>query len=302
VTDKYEFIDAEYASQPADKAGNAPTIMQMCVWLGVSKSGYYDWRSRPESATAQRRRMLKLKISALFDANDQTYGYRRMHAALARGGEQASDDLVRRLMRELGLVPCQPRPRRRCLTEQAAAGPIPDLVNRDFTAAKPGEKMVGDITYIFTWEGWLYLATVIDCATRKVVGWAMADNYRTPLISEAVAMAARNLDLPEGAIFHSDRGSNYTSAEFAGVLKGLKMRQSVGRTGICYDNALAESFNGILKVELVHRTVYPTHRKAREDIARWIELRYNKIRLHSVLGYRTPQEALDEYQEMQTAA
>jgi putative transposase len=301
VSDKYEFIDAEYASHPA-VAGTAPTITQMCVWLRVSKSGFYDWRSRPESATAHRRHLLKIKVRTLFDANDQAYGYRRLHAALARGGEQAGAGLVRQLMRELGLVPCQPRPWRRSLTEQGAAGPIPDLVSRDFTAAQPGEKMVGDITYIFTWEGWLYLATVIDCATRKVAGWAMADNYRTPLISEAITMAARNLDLPEGAIFHSDRGSNYTSAEFAGMLKGLKIRQSVGRTGICYDNALAESFNGTLKVELVHRTVYPTRQKAREDIARWIELRYNRTRLHSVLGYRTPQEALDEYLEMRAAA
>jgi transposase InsO family protein len=276
--------------------------MQMCGWLGVSKSGYYEWRSRPESATAQRRELLKIKIRALFEANEETYGYRRLHAALVRGGEQVSGELVRQLMRVLGLVPCQPRPWRRSLTEQGAAGPIPDLVNRDFTAGKPGEKMVGDITYIFTWEGWLYLATVIDCATRKLVGWAMDDNYKTPLISDAIKMAARNLDLPEGAIFHSDRGSNYTSAEFAGVLEGLKIRQSVGRTGTCYDNALAESFNGALKVELVHRTVYPTRKKAREDIARWIELRYNRTRLHSVLGYRTPQEVMDEYLEMQTAA
>jgi transposase InsO family protein len=302
VTCKYEFIDAEYAVLPVNGAAYAPTIRQMCGWLGVSKSGYYEWRSRPESATAQRRELLKIKIRALFEANEETYGYRRLHAALVRGGEQVSGELVRQLMRVLGLVPCQPRPWRRSLTEQGAAGPIPDLVNRDFTAGKPGEKMVGDITYIFTWEGWLYLATVIDCATRKLVGWAMDDNYKTPLISDAIKMAARNLDLPEGAIFHSDRGSNYTSAEFAGVLEGLKIRQSVGRTGTCYDNALAESFNGALKVELVHRTVYPTRKKAREDIARWIELRYNRTRLHSVLGYRTPQEVMDEYLEMQTAA
>ena len=104
--------------------------------------------------------------------------------------------------------------------------------------------MVGDITYIDTWEGWLYLATVIDCATRKVVGWAMDDNYKTPLITAAIEMAARNIDLPADAVFHSDRGSNYTSAEFAAVLEGLGIRQSVGRTGICFDNALAESFNG----------------------------------------------------------
>ena len=143
--------------------------------------------------------------------------------------------------------------------------------------------MVGDITYIETWEGWLYLATVIDCATRKIVGWAMDDNYKTPLISQVIEMAADNLALPEGAIFHSDRGSNYTSAAFAMKLSELGIRQSVGRTGICYDNALSESVNGTLKVELVHWTAYTTRRQACNDIARWIELRYSRTRLHSTL-------------------
>jgi transposase InsO family protein len=215
---------------------------------------------------------------------------------------RAGLELVRALMRELGLVACQPRPWRPATTQQGAAGPIPDLVSRDFSADAPGRKMVGDITYIPTWEGWLYLATVIDCATRKVVGWAMDDNYRTPLISAAIEMAARNSALPADAVFHSDRGSNYTSAEFAGVLERLGIRQSVGRTGTCYDNALAESFNAAVKVERVHRTVYPTRKKAREDIARYIELRYNRKRLHSALGYRTPQEAHDEYLSRQFAA
>jgi transposase InsO family protein len=185
---------------------------------------------------------------------------------------------------------------------QGQAGPIPDLVNRDFTAGVPGQKMVGDITYIPTWEGWAYLATVIDCATRKVIGWAVDDNYRTPLIAKAIGMAARNMDLPADAVFHSDRGSNYTSAEFAGVLERLGIRQSVGRTGICYDNALAESFNAALKVERVHRTAYPTRKRAAEDIARYIELRYNRARLHSGLGYKTPQEVHDEYLNRQLAA
>jgi transposase InsO family protein len=300
VSDKFAFIDAECAAAPAE--GDAPTVVQMCGWLGVSKSGYYDWRSRPQSAAAKRRGLLKIKVRALFEANNEEYGYRRMHQALVRGGEQCSPELVRELMRELGLQPCQPRPWRHSLTEQGPAGPIPDLVKRDFSARKPGEKMVGDITYIPTWDGWLYLATVIDCATRKIVGWAMDDNYKTPLITAAIKMAARNVHLPEGAVFHSDRGSNYTSAEFAGELEKLGIRQSVGRTGICYDNALAESFNGTLKVELVYRTVYPDREKAREDIARWIELRYNRTRLHSGLGYRTPQEVLDEYLNGQEAA
>ena len=303
MTEKYSFIAAEYDEMPGENPGSAPTIVQMCEWLRVSPSGYHDWRSRPQSAAAKRRELLKIKIRALFEANNEEYGYRRMHAALVRGGEQCSPELVRGLMRELGLEPCQPKPWRHSLTEQdGQAGPIPDLVNRDFTAGKPGQKMVGDITYIWTWEGWLYLATVIDCATRKIVGWAMDDNYKTPLIKDAIRMAARNLDLPEGAVFHSDRGSNYTSGEFAKALKELKIRQSVGRTGICYDNALAESLNGTLKNELVYRTVYPTREKACKDIARWIELRYNRTRLHSGLGYRTPQEVLDEYLKGQEAA
>ena len=300
MTEKYSLIDAECAGSPAE--GAAPTVVQMCGWLGISKSGYYDWRSRPESAAGERRELLGMKVRALFEANNAEYGYRRLHAALARGGELACPELVRRLMRRQGLVACQPRPWRRSLTEQGPAGPIPDLVSRDFTAERPGEKMVGDITYIPTWQGWLYLATVIDCATRKIVGWAMDDNYRTPLITDAITMAARNLSLPEGAVFHSDRGSNYTSAEFAGELERLGIRQSVGRTGICFDNALAESVNGTLKVELVHRTVYATREKAREDIARWIELRYNRTRLHSGLGYRTPQEIMDEHLNGREAA
>ena len=208
MSGKYEFIDAEYASFPAAPAGRAPTITRMCKWLGVSKSGYYEWKSRPESLTAQRQERLKLLIKEAFEDSDGTYGYRRLALQLARWGVHAGPELVRKLMRQLGLVACQPRPWRPATTRQGQAGPIPDLVSRDFGAEAPGEKMVGDITYIATWEGWLYLATVIDCATRKIVGWAMDDNYRTPLITAAIEMAARNLALPAGAIFHSDRGSN----------------------------------------------------------------------------------------------
>jgi transposase InsO family protein len=206
-------------------------------------------------------------------------------------------------MRELGLEPCQPRPWRHSLTEaDGAAGPIPDLVCRDFAAVAPGQKMVGDITYIPTWEGWVYLATVIDCHTRAVLGWAMADNYQTPLIESAIEMAARNHRLAESAIFHSDRGSNYTSARFAKTLRRLKLRQSVGRTGICYDNAMAESFFAALKNERVHRTRYPTREHARRDIVRYIELWYNSRRRHSGLDYRTPLQVHNEYEDRQLAA
>ena len=149
----------------------------------------------------------------------------------------------------------------------------------------------------------MYLALVIDCATRMIIGWAMDDNYKTPLITEAIKMAARNTDLPEGAIFHSATAEAIIpQPSTPRYSKSLNIRQSVGRTGICYDNALAESVNGTVKVELVHRTVYATRRQAMEDIARYIELRYNRTRLHSALGYRTPQEVMDELLEMRETA
>jgi putative transposase len=302
VSARYEFIDAEKATTTPDGMRKY-SVVKMCEWLEVSTSGYYEWRGRPRSATAIRREYLHLLVKRIFDDSDETYGYRRVHAQLARQGEHCTPELVRSVMRELGLVPCQPRPWRHCLTEaDERPAPIPDLVDRDFTAAAPGVKMVGDITYIPTWEGWVYLATVIDCYSKAVIGWAVGDNYKTPLIAAAIRMAARNHTLASGAVFHSDRGSNYTSAEFAGVLSSLGLRRSVGRTGICYDNAMAESFFAALKNERVHRTVYPTREHARRDVARYIELHYNAKRLHSGLGYRTPNEVLQEFLKGQAAA
>ena len=258
---------------------------------------------QPESATAKRRGILALYVTRSFEDSDGTYGYRRVHADLVAWGVPAGPELVRSLMRELGLEPCQPRPWRVSLTEgDGQAHAIPDLVQRDFTATAPGEKMVGDITYIPTWQGWLYLATVIDCHTKAVIGWAMDDNYKTPLIEQAIEVAARNHLLAENAIFHSDRGSNYTSTKFAETLRKHKLRQSAGRTGICYDNAMAESFFAALKNERVHRTQYPTREHARRDITRYIEFWYNPRRRHSGLQYRTPQQVHNEYLERQSAA
>jgi transposase InsO family protein len=225
-----------------------------------------------------------------------------VHAQLVRQGEQVSPELVRELMRELDLIACQPRPYRPTTTVPGDPGPIPDLVNRDFTATAPGQKMVGDITYIPTWEGWLYLATVIDCHTKACIGYAMADHLRADLVIDALRMAARNYPLLEGAIFHSDRGTQYTSASFAAATDLLDIQRSVGATGVCFDNALAESFNAAVKVERVNRTVYPTREHARKDVARYIEFRYNSQRLHSGLGYKTPNEVYTEYLNRQLAA
>ena len=302
MSERYEFIDEEKACVTST-GERKYSVSKMCHWLEVSTSGYYEWWQRPQSATSARRDYLSLLIKKVFEDSDETYGHRRIHAQLARWGESSTPEFVRALMRSLGLVACQPRPWRHNLTSQGGdAGQLPDLVARDFTAEAPGTKMVGDITYIPTWEGWLYLATVIDCHTKAVIGWATGDNYKTPLISAAIEMAVRNNKIQPEAIFHSDRGSNYTSAEFAATLAAHDMRQSVGRTGICYDNAMAESFFAALKNELVHRTQYPTREHARRDIVRYIEFRYNTQRLHSGLGYRTPREVHNEYLNRPSAA
>jgi putative transposase len=293
VTAKFAFIDGEKDRYP---------ISKMCEWLDVSTSGYYEWRDRPPSPAAQRRERLAAMITAIFQANHGTYGYRRIHAVLVRSGEQVSDELVRDLMRELGLVACQPRPWRPTTTQADLAHRLPDLVGRDFTAEQPGTKLVGDITYIPTGEGWVYLATVIDCYSKMVIGWSMADHYKTSLIAAALDSAAGAVDLQTGCIFHSDRGSNYTSYEFATKLADMNMRQSVGRTGICWDNAMAESFFAALKNEWTHRMIFTTRADARQAIVHYIEGFYNRQRLHSGLGYKTPLEVHNEYLNRQLAA
>ena len=278
-------------------------IVKMCAWLGVSTSGFYEWRDRPASATARRRARLAALIEWIFDDSDETYGHRRIHAALARQGERVqpgagAGDHARA---GPGAVP-------------ASAVPADDhRGRRRRPGARPGRRATSPPTrrapsssatspIIPTWQGWLYLATVIDCYTKECIGYALADHMRADLVIDALQMAARNYTLADGAIFHSDRGTQYTSQSFAGAAAELGIRRSVGRTGSCFDNALAESFNASLKVERVHRTVYPTREHARADVARYIEFRYNTKRLHSALGYRTPQEVHDEYLNQQLAA
>lgn len=296
MTDRYEFIDATKAQTPQYP------VAGMCDWLGVSTSGFYEWRSRPASATAARREELKVLIRHVFEESDRTYGYRRVHAELARLGVRAGPELVRGLMRELGLVACQPRPWRPTTTVADDPADVPDLVRRDFTAPAPGVKLVGDITYIPTRQGWLYLATVIDCYSKACIGYAMADHMRTDLVIAALDMAARNYPLTDGVIFHTDRGTQYMSEAFARHTAELGVRRSVGRSGVCWDNALGESFNAAVKVERVNRSTYPTRESARTDVTRYIEFRYNTRRLHSGLGYRTPHEAYMDYINTHTAA
>ncbi len=295
---KYEYID----SQRNDPAETNP-VYKMCAWLAVSTSGFYHWLSRPTSATAARREALTARVRHFFKATDGTYGYRRIHADLVGEDTECSAELVRQIMRNEAMVACQPRPFR--ITTEAdaeAAALMPDLVERNFTADRPGIKFVGDITYIHTWAGFIYLATVIDCYSKKVVGWSIADHMRTELVADALKNAAATTVIEPGAIFHSDRGSVYTSAEYRNLVTNLGVRSSMGRTGVCWDNAMAESFFSALKNERVHRTVYATKAQARRDVIAYIEGFYNTRRRHSALGNKRPNEVHYSYQQPATAA
>ena len=199
---KYEYIHVE----DTENHGHFP-VSKMCKWLGVSSSGFYEWRARPASAAARRREELTVRIRAVFDGSRETYGHRRVHAALARQGVSCSLELVRHLMRVAGLVPCQRRPWRVTTLRDASAAAVPDRVQREFTALAPGRRLVGDITYIHTWQGFVYLATVIDCCTKKVVGSSIDTRMRTELVVKAIDMAATTTALAPGAVFHSDRGA-----------------------------------------------------------------------------------------------
>lgn len=291
------FIELEKANYP---------VAWMCRMLGVPRSSYYAWRTAVESVSAARRRELARDITRIFIASRQTSGCRRIAAALAREGRPASVGLVAAIMRELGLRAVQPRAYK--VTTVPGEDPIesPDLIGRDFAPSAaggvPGTRLVGDITYLRTEEGWLYLATVIDLATRMVVGWQMAEHMRTSLVTEALDMAIIGGHVAPKAIFHSDRGTQYTSREFSLYCKGNGIRTSLGRTGVCWDNAVAESFFAALKNEMFYRGRFATRTRARFAVADYIEVFYNRQRLHSSLDYRTPFEVLTEHLEAATAA
>jgi len=281
-------IDAEKANYK---------IAWMCRLLGVPRSSFYAWRNKAETATAARRRELAAQVCRVFEAGRGAYGCRRVAAQLNRDGHPCSVGLAADLMRELGLRACQPRAYKR--TTVPGEEPV---TSPDFTAAVPGQRLVGDITYLRTGEGWLYLATVIDLATKMVTGWQLAAHMRTSLVTDALSMAIAHGHIQPGAIFHSDKGCQYTSAEFARYCQANGIHTSTGRTGACWDNAAAESFFGALKNEMYYRQTFPTRARARFAVAGYIEVFYNRRRLHSALGYRTPLEALTQFQATATAA
>ncbi|MEU3051486.1 IS3 family transposase [Streptomyces sp. NPDC006984] len=283
-------MDAEKASE--SNPGGHPVAF-LCRVLKVSRSAYYAWMASRSARRLRQRAEAELvaEIRVLHAASRGAYGAPRIHAALRRAGRVVNEKRVERLMREHRIIGVTRR-RRRCLTRQARRAVFAaDLIRRDFTAPRPGMRLVGDMTELVTAEGKVYLATCIDLATREVIGWAMADHHRAELPVAALRMAAGRGGLEPGCVMHTDRGSEYTSDEFRKEIRTLGMRQSMGRAGSCYDNAAAESWFAVLKSE-IGTSVWATRAAARADIFRFIEVEYNRSRLrrHPEFGYITPLE------------
>ncbi|MEA3216770.1 MAG: putative transposase [Acidimicrobiia bacterium] len=265
------------------------SVTEMCRVLGVSRSGFNDWETRPPSRRQLDDRQLSAEIEAVWEYSGRTYGVPRVHAWLAHQGFTVSRKRVARLMKARGWEGESGRRRVRTTIPDRTATAARDHVARDFNPPAPNVTWCGDITYLRTGEGWLFLATVIDLYSRRVIGWSIAPHMRTELVADALDMAvATRGGHAEGVIFHTDRGAQYTSAAFAGLCAGHGVRQSMGATGVCWDNAAAESFFGTLKRELAHRQRWATRADARRAVIRWIEGWFNPRRLHSSLNYRAP--------------
>jgi putative transposase len=264
-------------------------ITVMCRVLAVSRSGYYAWRQRPASPREMADQVLSQRIKAIHQQSRDTYGSPRIQAELAENGVSCGHNRVARLMRNEELWAKQKRKFKVTTTDSAHHYPVAlNLLNQDFTASRPNEKWLTDITYIPTAEGWLYLAVVMDLYSRRIVGWAMSDSLERQLVIAALHMAIEMRQPPPGLLHHSDRGSQYASDDYQALLTKHHMRCSMSRTGNCYDNAPLESFFGTLKTELVHHCHYPTQASAKTDIFEYIEVFYNRFRRHSTLHYLSP--------------
>jgi len=267
------------------------SVSQMCQVLGISRSGYYAWRRRQPSRRERLNQLLLTHIRAIYVASNQTYGSPRVHAELLAQGLVCSRKRVARLMR-LAHLHARHRRRHQPITTQVDhTRPVaPNHLNREFQATAPNQKWVSDITYVSTDEGWLYLAVVMDLYSRRIIGWAMQETLADELTQAALHMAFAQRVPISAPLHHSDRGSQYASAEYHALLATHQCVPSMSRRGNCYDNAPMESFFSTLKIELIHQRHYHTRAEARQDIFAYIEGFYNTRRRHSALGYRSPVE------------
>jgi putative transposase len=264
---------------------------QMCQTLGVSRGGFYEWMTRPEAPRTQANRQLVVHIRTSFEQSDKTYGSRRVVRDLRAWGHNCGRHRVERLMKLEGL---KARPKRRRLPCDMGARPehaiAPNLLDRQFAADGPNQRWVADFTYVWTDEGWLYVAVVLDLFSRRIVGWSMKNEMTAQLVTDALVTAIWRRGRPRELLHHSDQGSQYTSEQFQRLLLDQGVTCSMSRQGDVWDNAAMESFFSSLKTERVNRKVYATRDQAKADVFDYIERFYNPVRRHSTLGYVSPVE------------
>lgn len=278
---KFAFIRDQLTAYPVEVS---------CRVLEVSRAGYYAWRDRPESPRQLRRRQLAARIAVVHRENRRVYGSPRICRVLQSAGERACENTVAKVMREWGLCARRKRKFVPRTTDSRHDHPVArNLLDRQFSAARLNAKWVVDITYIPTEEGWLYLAGVMDLCSRKIVGWSMTDHMQWQLVGNALEMALTRRHPPAGLLHHSDRGVQYACDDYRKLLTDAGMDMSMSHQGDCWDNAVMESFWSTLKTELVHQERYATRDAARASIFEYIEVFYNRNRLHSALGFMSPE-------------
>jgi putative transposase len=264
-------------------------VAVLCEVLGVSRSGFYDWLKRDHHQKVQTIKKLKDAIARIFNESRSTYGSPRIWRQMLAEGFAVSKDTVCRIMREMGLRAKSKMKFKNRTTDSNHRYPVADnVLNRKFDQNAPNKALVGDVTFIATKQGWLYLAAVMDLCTRKIVGWAMHDNNDRYLTMSALRMALNRQKIEHGCVFHSDRGSNYACYDFQSMLLANNLIASMSRAGDCFDNAVIESFFHSLKTEFVHHCNFETRSQAKAAIFEWIEVFYNRKRMHSKLNYKTP--------------
>jgi putative transposase len=265
-------------------------VAKLCTVLHVSRSGYYDWSKRKPSERKERRVKLTRNILRIFNQSKQVYGSRKVKEQLAREGEQVSERTVRTIMQENKLKSKTVRKYKATTNSNHQLPVYENVVNQQFNVPELNKVWVGDITYIATSEGWLYLASVMDLCTRKIVGWQISDRMTKDLVIHALERAYARQRPGQGLVFHSDRGTQYASHDFQNKLKMYQMKPSMSRKGNCYDNACIEAFHSVLKKELVYPHKFKTRVGAKKHLFDYIECFYNSNRIHGTIGYLTPNE------------
>ena len=264
------------------------SVSLMCKVMEVTRSAFYDWLNRPESARNREDRQLSEKVKKIHEKSRETYGARRIRQELVEDGEPISRTRVGRLMKQQGLESKSKRKFKATTNSNHGRPVAPNLLDREFLVDQPDTVYAGDITYIPTDEGWLYLAILIDLYSRAVVGWAMSERMTAQLANDALMMAIWKRRPPKGLMTHSDRGSQYASALYQKTIKDHGFICSMSRKGNCWDNAPSESFFHTLKTELTHHKRYQTRLEAKQEIFEYIEVFYSRQRRHSTIGYQTP--------------